>query len=81
MVEDYETGWYISRCTFSPEKNQDVCIRYRMDAYEYDRRRHIRKYFIKNPQYQFQMFNSLSFVEDDSIGITQYGRCLLIEQD
>lgn len=76
---------FVSRCSYSTSAGKVTCDQYKMDHVEYydnglsDKFRIvIKKYYSFGSQFNIQLFQDLSFVEDNGRGGIQYGKCKIV---
>ena len=74
-LEEGQEGAYVYRCSFTPSQQSITCDKYRVDKIEYDNNVNLKKYYVFNSQYNFQIFSNLSSLEDNGRGAIQYGKC------
>ena len=77
-VEELASNIFISRCSVLPFEKELTCDRYQVDRVEYDKNVKIKKYYIFESQYDFQIFQDLSSLENNGRGGVQYGRCKVL---
>lgn len=77
-IEDFGSEAYLSRCSYVPSEKKVTCDRYKVDRVEYDEFAKIKKYYVFRHQFNFQLFQSLSGIEDDGRGSIQFSKCEVI---
>ncbi|CAN1520623.1 hypothetical protein MCEKH45_01092 [Methylophilaceae bacterium] len=75
IVEEGEKTTYVSRCDFQKSVGKVTCDRYKMDKMVFDEFVNIKKYYLFKSQYDFQLYDDLSFVENNGRGGISYGVC------
>lgn len=75
VLEDNPEGVFVSRCSFSESAGKVTCNRFKVDRVEYDENLKIRKFYVFNRQFNFQIFPDLSSLADNGRGGVQYGKC------
>jgi hypothetical protein len=75
ILETKNDEAFISRCSFQTSKNKITCDRYKIDKTILDNFVSIKKYYIFKSQYDFQLYDDLSFVENNGRGGISYGVC------
>ncbi len=74
-VEEGERATYVYRCSFALSQGAITCDKYEVDKVEYNNNINLKKYYVFNSQYNFQIFSNLSSLEDNGRGAIQYGKC------
>lgn len=77
-LEELPEGIFLDRCNFSASAGKVVCNRQKVDRVEFDQKLHTKKFYIFNPQVNFQLFSDLNSITDDGVGSVQYGKCEFI---
>ncbi len=77
VEESYESA-FVSRCSFAPSAGKVTCDRYKIDRVSFDENMKIKKYYLFRSQFDFQVFDDLSFVENNGRGGVSYGKCTLV---
>lgn len=79
-VEETKTGTYLSRCSmsFKNEEPEVTCDRYTVDKVVYDKNVKIKKYYVFNSQFDFQIFPNMKSLENNGRGGVQYGECKIV---
>jgi hypothetical protein len=75
LVEESDMEAYVSRCGFQPSVGKVTCDRYKIDKVVNDSFVSIKKYYLFNSQFDFQLYDDLSFVENNGRGGISYGVC------
>ena len=75
IVEEVEKATYVSRCDFQKSVGKVTCDRYKMDKMVFDEFVNIKKYYLFKSQYDFQLYDDLTFVENNGRGGISYGIC------
>lgn len=75
LVEESDMETYVSRCGFQPSVAKITCDRYKIDKVVNDNFVSIKKYYLFNSQFDFQLYDDLSFVENNGRGGISYGVC------
>lgn len=70
----------ISRCSFSSSAGAVTCDDYKADLVVEDRHVGHKKYYHFNSQFDVQVFDDLSFIENNGRGDVAFGRCGLVKQ-
>jgi|GEM_PF-2774767 len=79
-LEELPQGTFLDQCSFSASAGKAICNRRKVDRVEFDQKLHTRKFYIFDPQVNFQLFPDLTSITDDGVGGVQYGRCEFISQ-
>lgn len=69
--EDNST--YVSRCIYFDKQVQ--CKKMLVDKIVHDKNINLTKYYVFDPQYNFQLFHDLSGIEDNGRGDISYEKC------
>ena len=77
LVEESDKETYVSRCDFQASVGKVTCDRYRIDMIVNDDFVNIKKYYLFNSQFDFQLYDDLSFVENNGRGGISYGICAI----
>ncbi len=77
-VEELNETAFVSRCFFAPSAGKVTCDRYKIDRVSIDENMKIKKYYLFRSQFDFQVFDDLSFVENNGRGGVSYGKCTLV---
>lgn len=75
LIEEGVKETYISRCDFQASAGKVTCDRLKMDKIVIDGFVNIKKYYLFKAQYDFQLYDDLSFVENNGRGGISYGIC------
>ena len=75
LVEESDKEIYVSRCGFQTSVGKVTCDRYKIDKVVNDGFVNIKKYYLFNSQFDFQLYDDLSFVENNGRGGISYGVC------
>ena len=67
----------VKRCSFAPSQNAVTCDTYTADRIEFTNTQFvkIKKFYVTNSQYDIQIFEDLSFIENNGRGSIAYGKC------
>ncbi len=67
----------VTRCSLVPSQNSESCDSYSVDRVEFTNTQYvkIKKFYVLNSQYDIQIFEDLSFVENNGRGSIAYGKC------
>ena len=67
----------VKRCSFAPSQNAVTCDTYTADRVEFTNTQFvkIKKFYVTNSQYDIQIFEDLSFIENNGRGSIAYGKC------
>lgn len=67
----------VKRCSFAPSQNAVTCDTYTADRVEFTNTPFvkIKKFYVTNSQYDIQIFEDLSFIENNGRGSFAYGKC------
>ncbi len=67
----------VKRCSFAPSQNAVTCDTYTVDRVEFTNTQFvkIKKFYVTNSQYDIQIFEDLSFIENNGRGSIAYGKC------
>ena len=67
----------VKRCSFAPSQNAVTCDTYSADRIEFTNTPYvkIKKFYVTNSQYDIQIFEDLSFIENNGRGSIAYGKC------
>ena len=67
----------VRRCSFAPSQNGVTCDTYIADRIEFTNTQFvkIKKFYVTNSQYDIQIFEDMSFVENNGRGSIAYGKC------
>lgn len=67
----------VKRCSFAPSQNAVTCDTYSADRVEFTNTPYvkIKKFYVTNSQYDIQIFEDLSFIENNGRGSIAYGKC------
>ena len=67
----------VKRCSFAPSQNAVTCDTYSADRIEFTNTQFvkIKKFYVTNSQYDIQIFEDMSFVENNGRGSIAYGKC------
>ena len=67
----------VKRCSFAPSQNAVTCDTYSADRVEFTNTQFvkIKKFYVTNSQYDIQIFEDLSFIENNGRGSIAYGKC------
>ncbi len=77
-LEELPDGTFLDQCSFSVNAGKVTCNRKKVDRFEFDERLHTKKFYIFDPQINFQLFANLTSITDDGVGGVQYGKCEFI---
>lgn len=77
-LEDLGSEAYISRCSYVPLEKKVSCDRYKVDKVEYDETARLKKYYVFRSQFNFQLFPSLTGIEDNGRGSIQFSNCKVV---
>ncbi len=78
IIDEKGSNAYISRCSFSPSEQKVTCDKYEADKVEYDERIKIKKYYFFSSQFDVQLFQDLTFIENNGRGDIAYGKCKFV---
>ncbi|QMT62073.1 hypothetical protein [Legionella sp. PC997] len=73
LLETSEDITYISRCIYFNKKLQ--CKKMLVDKIVHDNNVNITKFYVFEPQYNFQLFHNLSGIEDNGRGDISFEKC------
>jgi hypothetical protein len=67
----------VKRCSYAPSQNAVTCDTYSADRVEFTNTQFvkIKKFYVTNSQYDIQIFEDLSFIENNGRGSIAYGKC------
>jgi hypothetical protein len=67
----------VKRCSFALSQNAVTCDTYSADRIEFTNTQFvkIKKFYVTNSQYDIQIFEDLSFIENNGRGSIAYGKC------
>ena len=65
----------VERFSFAPSQRRVTCDPYVVDQVAYDAVINATKYYLFRGQFDLQVFNDLSFVENNGRGVVAWGRC------
>jgi hypothetical protein len=65
----------VERCSFAPSQSRVTCDPYVVDHVAYDAVIKATKYYLFRGQFDVQVFNNLSFLENNGRGGVAWGRC------
>lgn len=68
----------VSRCSFSTIDNKVTCDDYNVDRIQFDKRSKVKKYYVFESQFDFQIFNNMKSIENNGRGSIQYGTCIIV---
>ncbi len=74
-LEELPQGVFLDQCGFSASARKIVCNRQKVDRVEVDQKLQTKKFYVFDPQVNFQLFRDLTSITDDGVGGVQYGRC------
>jgi hypothetical protein len=77
-IEVRETEAFVSRCTYSQGAAKVTCDRYKVDHVVFDPNVKIKKFYLFSSQFDLQLYQDLTFVENNGRGGIAYGNCKLI---
>ena len=77
-VEESNGEAFLSRCSYSASAGKITCDRYKVDRIEFDSNVKIKKYYVFNSQFNFQIFANLNSLEDNGRGGIQFGKCKIV---
>ncbi len=69
----------LERCSFAPSQNAVTCDNYEPDRVEFTNTQFvkIKKFYVTKSQYDFQIFENLTFVENNGRGSIASGKCIV----
>ena len=69
----------LDRCSFAPSQNAVTCDSYEPDRIEFTNTQFvkIKKFYVTKSQYDFQIFENLTFVENNGRGSIASGKCIV----
>ena len=69
----------IDRCSFDPSQKAVTCDNYEPDRVEFTNTQYvkIKKFYVTRSQYDVQIFENLSFVENNGRGSIGFGKCTI----
>jgi hypothetical protein len=69
----------LERCSFAPSQNAVTCDNYEPDRVEFTNTQFvkIKKFYVTKSQYDFQIFENLTFVENNGRGSMASGKCIV----
>jgi hypothetical protein len=70
----------LSRCSYANSENKVTCDSYEADQIVFDENMKIKKYYVFRSHFDVQLFNDLSFVENNGRGGISYGSCRIVSQ-
>ena len=78
-IIDDDSGAQLSRC-YLPSLDQEAkCESFSVDRVELDAATGHRKYYVFQAHYDVQLFEGLSFVENNGVGTVAWGRCFVTD--
>lgn len=77
IVEEDESAT-LKRCSFQPSARKITCDRYKVSHIEVDRNVNVKKFYLLRAQFDLQIFNDLSFIENNGRGGIAYGTCKFV---
>lgn len=77
-LEENDGKAFLSRCSYSVIDGEITCDRHRVDRVEYDPNPKVKKYYVFQPQFDFQLFPSLKAVENNGRGDIAFARCEVV---
>ena len=80
IVEEGEKATHVSRCSLQPSAGKVTCDKYKIDKVVFDEFVNIKKYYLFKSQYDFQLYDDLSFVENNGRGGISYGICSVLQK-
>ncbi len=78
LLEETAKHATVSRCSFSSSENKVTCDKYAVDKIQEDKIVGIKKYYVFNAQFDFQLFSSLSGLENNGRGDISFSKCQVI---
>ncbi len=69
----------LERCSFAPSQNAVTCDNYEPDRVEFTNTQFvkIKKFYVTKSQYDVQIFENLTFVENNGRGSIASGKCIV----
>lgn len=69
----------LERCSFAPSQNAVTCDNYEPDRVEFTNTQYvkIKKFYVTRSQYDVQIFENLTFVENNGRGSIGFGKCTI----
>jgi nitrous oxide reductase len=69
----------LDRCSFAPSQNAITCDSYEADRVEFTNTQFvkIKKFYVTRSQYDVQIFENLTFVENNGRGSIASGKCIV----
>lgn len=77
-IEDGRTEAFVSRCSYVQSASKVTCDRYKIDHIAFDPNVKVKKYYFFSAQLDLQLYQDLSFIENNGRGGIAYGQCKLI---
>ncbi len=77
-LEELPEGIFLEECSFSVSAGKVTCNRRKVDRVEDDQKLQTKKFYVFEPQVNFQLFSDLTSVTDDGVGGVQYDKCEFI---
>lgn len=74
-IQEDDKYTIISRCSFFEMYKRNACYSYIVDTIVVNDKRKMRKYYIYKTQYDIQIFNDKRFVENNGMGLINFGEC------
>lgn len=77
-VIERNNGVYLSRCSFILSEKKTTCDDYKVDKIVFDSFSKIKKYYVFDRQFDFQIFHNLQSLENNGRGDIGFGKCKII---
>jgi hypothetical protein len=74
-IEENEEGAYLSRCSFVLSQGKVTCDHYKVDKVVQDPYIKVKKYYVFASQFDVQLFDNMTFVENNGRADIAFGKC------
>ncbi len=78
IIKDIGKKASLSRCSFVQSQYRVTCDSYEVDKIAYDEHVKIKKYYVFRSQFDVQLFNNMTFIENNGRGGIAFGKCQVI---
>jgi hypothetical protein len=78
LIED-ESEAFVERCSFLERIGSVTCDRYRIDHVAVDRNINAKKFYLFRAQFDIQLYQNLTFIENNGRGGVTTGKCLMLK--
>lgn len=75
MIIHDEKSPFVERCSYIESQNKVTCDKYLVDRVEVDQYIGVRKFYYFKGQFDVQLFDDLSFIENNGRKGIAYGQC------